>query len=72
MTKKLSIKNLNVASKPVAMHPVVIAGAGPVGCAAALYLAQETLPGILTALVYTAILSAVMSTADRRSIRAHT
>ena len=47
MTKKLSDKNFNVASKPVTMHPVVIAGAGPVGCAAALYLAQINIPVVL-------------------------
>lgn len=47
MTETVSNKNFNAAAKPVAMHPVVIAGAGPVGCAAALYLAQRNIPVVL-------------------------
>lgn len=35
------------SSKPIDMAPVIIAGAGPVGCVAALYLAQKNIPVVL-------------------------
>lgn len=35
------------SSKPIEMAPIIIAGAGPVGCVAALYLAQKNIPVVL-------------------------
>lgn len=46
----LSRSNTNkraVSTRPVATQPIVIAGAGPAGCVAALYLAQQGIPVLL-------------------------